>query len=219
MLKMKLQTMSTAHIHKIKPRVAKRMLDFVFGSMLTLILLPIITLLILFSYLFQGSPVFFSQTRVGLGGRNFKLFKFRTMVNNAESLGSKVTVGGDMRITPWGNILRRCKFDELPQLWNVIRGDMSLVGPRPEVPEYVKLYDEQQQRVLTVRPGITDVASLKYYNESEQLAKVDDPKRFYIEQIMPDKIRMNLEYIDNASTLQDLVVISKTALRVLKIFS
>ncbi len=156
-------------------------------------------------------PVLFRQERVGQGGRPFRICKFRTMVVNAEQIGASLTVGDrDPRITTVGYWLRRYKLDELPQLVNVVRGEMSLVGPRPEVPRYVALYDPQQQAVLALRPGITDPASIKYRNESEILAQCEDPEETYVRQIMPDKIGINLAYARQATRWSDLRVILTT---------
>lgn len=156
-------------------------------------------------------PVFFRQERVGQDGRPFRICKFRTMVVNAEQIGASLTVGArDPRITPVGYWLRRYKLDELPQLVNVVRGEMSLVGPRPEVPRYVALYDEEQKKVLALKPGITDPASIKYRNESEILAQCEDPEKTYTEQIMPDKIQMNLTYAGQATRWSDLKIILTT---------
>ncbi len=194
----------------------KRTFDLVVSLAILSLVLPILVFLIPILLFTQGRPIFFFQERVGRGGKPFHLYKFRTMIPNAESVGPKVTVGGDPRITAIGRILRKTKLDELPQLFNVLRGDMSLVGPRPEVDEYVRLYDDTQQMVLSVRPGITDVASLKYFDESERLAKQVNPREYYIDVIMPDKIKLNLEYIEKASILQDLAIVAKTALRIIR---
>lgn len=159
----------------------------------------------------DSGPALFRQERVGQGGHPFRIYKFRTMVVNAEQIGKLLTVGDrDPRITPIGFWLRRYKLDELPQLWNVLRGEMSLVGPRPEVSRYVALYDEEQKRVLALKPGITDPASIQYRNESEILAQCEDPEETYIQQIMPDKIRINLAYAQQATRRSDLQVILAT---------
>lgn len=140
---------------------------------------------------------FYRQQRVGKNGKDFMLFKFRSMRVGADK-GRLITVGGhDSRITQMGYFIRKYKIDELPQLWNVLKGDMSLVGPRPEVRKYVNLYTKEQLCVLSVKPGITDYASIAYSNENEILGKADDPETVYIKQIMPDKIRLNLKYIKN----------------------
>lgn len=159
-------------------------------------------------------PVFFRQERMGRDFRPFRIYKFRTMVADAPKLGGQVTAGRDPRITGVGHVLRKTKVDELPQLINVLVGDMSLVGPRPEVPKYVEMFKDDYRDVLSVRPGITDLASVKYRDESEVLAEADDPERAYVEQILPDKIRLAREYISQASVLFDVRVIVQTFIRV-----
>jgi lipopolysaccharide/colanic/teichoic acid biosynthesis glycosyltransferase len=154
--------------------------------------------------------VFYRQERVGRGGVPFRIWKFRTMVAGAASLGSALTVGDDSRITEVGRLLRRFKLDELPQLANVLTGEMSLVGPRPEVPRYVELYTEAQRRVLDLVPGITDPASIAYRDEATLLAQRPDPEAAYVQEIMPDKIRLNLEYAGRASVRSDLGLIWRT---------
>jgi lipopolysaccharide/colanic/teichoic acid biosynthesis glycosyltransferase len=156
-------------------------------------------------------PALFAQERVGQGGRPFRILKFRTMTADAPGRGPAVTRAGDARVTPLGRLLRRAKLDELPQLVNVLRGEMSLVGPRPEVPRYVALYDEEQRRVLAVRPGITDWASIAYVNEEEVLARHDDLERGYVEEVMPKKLRMNLEYLERRGLATDLGILWATA--------
>lgn len=157
----------------------------------------------------SSGPVFFRQARVGLHGRTFKILKFRTMIVNADML-DPITVGADARITRVGSWLRRFKLDELPTLLNVVNGNMSIVGPRPELPKYVQQYTLQQKRVLSVRPGITDPGTLRFDDEAWILDDANDPERTYIEQILPEKLRLNLEYIDNRSFLYDLRIIFKT---------
>ncbi|MCI5726362.1 MAG: sugar transferase [Clostridium sp.] len=158
-------------------------------------------------------PVFFKQIRVGQSGKEFKIFKFRTMVVNAESLGTQITIGKDKRITKIGHFLRKYKIDELPQLFNVFIGEMSFVGPRPEVPKYVAMYNETQREVLSVRPGITDLASIRYRNENEILGRAknaDEAEDMYINEIMPDKLKLNLEYIEKSNVFYDIYIIFKT---------
>ena len=159
-------------------------------------------------------PVFFRQERVGRGGVPFRIYKFRTMRTGSEAEGRQLTVGSDARITRIGAFLRRSKIDELPQLINVVKGDMALVGPRPEVPRYVAHYDERQRRVLNVRPGITDPASLEYRQESDLLARADDPDRVYLEEVMPTKLAMNLDYLEDRTLASDIGVILKTLVRI-----
>ena len=169
-----------------------RILDRLIALIGFIILSPIFMIVALLVWLEDRGPVFFKQTRVGLKGKPFRLLKFRTM--KVQNSGPALTVGADNRITKTGLFLRKSKLDELPQLLNVIKGDMVFVGPRPEVEAFVKLYSADQQQVLNLTPGITDVASLKYFDESERLAEAKDPHQHYVQTIMPDKIRLNLLY-------------------------
>lgn len=190
--------------------MAKRGFD-IFWAMVGLFLLwPLFLVVALLIKLEDHGPVFFRQVRVGWKGQLFRMWKFRTMVVDAEYLGRAITVGRDPRITRVGHWLRATKVDELPQLINVWLGDMSLVGPRPEVQKYVDLYTEDQRRVLELRPGITDLASVKYRRESELLAASKDPDRTYVEAIMPEKLRINLDYAAHASLPGDFRVILMT---------
>ena len=172
------------------------------------IAIPVIAVIGLFLALQDGLPVFFRQVRVGRDGRPFQLLKFRSMRVNA--CGAQVTSEGDSRITPLGAFLRRYKFDELPQLWNVLRGDMSLIGPRPEVPRYVSAADPRWRRVLAHRPGITDFATLLFRDEERLLAQQADPEQFYREQILPAKLALNVEYLDRRSIWSDFKLIILT---------
>jgi len=160
-------------------------------------------------------PALFSQERVGKDGRLFRILKFRTMVQDAPSRGPSVTRGGDSRVTRVGRFLRRTKLDELPQLINVLKGDMSLVGPRPEVPRYVAMYTPEQRRVLSVRPGITDWASLEYVNEEEVLARYEDLERGYVEEVMPKKLALNLKYVEERGLKTDCEILVRTAMKLL----
>lgn len=160
-------------------------------------------------------PVFYKQIRVGRGNKDFYLYKFRSMRVGADKAGL-ITVGGrDPRVTSSGYYIRKYKLDEFPQLINVLKGDMSLVGPRPEVRKYVDMYTPEQMHVLDVRPGITDLASIRYRNENELLEKADDPDRYYVEVIMQDKLRINLEYVHNHSFLYDIKLIFGTFLAII----
>lgn len=197
-------------------RLAKRAVDLLGASLGLLLLSPALLIVSLAIWLGDRGPVLFGQQRVGLGGRPFRMWKFRTMVVDAEKLGGKLTVEGDPRVTRVGHWLRKTKLDELPQLLNVVKGEMALVGPRPEVQRYVDRYTEEQRRVLDLVPGITDPASIAYRDESEILAREADPEAAYIERIMPDKIRINLEYAQRASVVTDLGVILRTLTRVLR---
>jgi len=167
-------------------------LDRLIALLGLIVLSPLFIILAVIIWLEDQGPVFFKQTRIGLKGKPFQVLKFRTM--SVANEGSKLIVCADKRINKIGNILRKTKLDELPQLINVLRGEMVFVGPRPEVEDFVKLYSTDQQKVLELTPGITDVASLKYFDESERLAAAQDPHQHYIQIIMPDKIRLNLSY-------------------------
>jgi lipopolysaccharide/colanic/teichoic acid biosynthesis glycosyltransferase len=195
------------------------MLNFLFNRLSAalgiIILLPVFLLIAIAIAVDSKGGVFYIQERIGKNGKPFGLFKFRTMRVNAD-LAGKLTVGDrDPRITRVGYYLRKYKVDELPQLFNVMNGTMNLVGPRPEVQEYVEMYTPDQRRVLNVRPGITDYASLKYFNESELLAASTDPRKTYVEEIMPEKLRINLTYIERRSMAEDLKIIAKTVGRII----
>ena len=194
----------------------KRAFDLVFSLLVLILFLPfglIISLLILFS---SPGGVFYRQERIGKNGVPFMLYKFRSMRTNAHQSG-RLTVGmKDPRITSVGIFIRKYKLDEFPQFINVLNGDMSIVGPRPEVNEFVTLYSEEQRKILTVKPGITDYASLEYFNENEQLAQSDDPKKTYIEEVMPHKIEINQQYLSSPTLGHDLQIIFKTIRRILK---
>lgn len=161
-------------------------------------------------------PVFFRQVRVGKNGREFRIYKFRTMVADAEKKGMQITVGGDSRVTGIGRVLRKTKVDELPQLFNVFAGQMSFVGPRPEVPHYVDMYSDYQKNVLRIKPGITELASIVYRDENDVLAKSEDPERTYIEEIMPEKIKLNMQYMQKMNVFYDIYLIFRTFAAVLK---
>ena len=188
----------------------KRLFDVVASGCGLLVLSPLFLLLAVWIKLDSAGPVFYRQTRVGRYNRDFRLYKFRSMRMGADRQGL-ITVGGhDPRITQSGYFIRKYKLDELPQLINVFIGDMSLVGPRPEVRKYVDMYTPEQLHVLDVRPGITDMASIRYRNENELLAQAADPDRYYVEVIMPDKLRINLEYVARHSFWFDIGLIFKT---------
>lgn len=193
-------------------RCGKRVFDFTVALVALPVLLPGGLVLAAAVWAGSGRPVFFRQERVGRGGRVFRIVKFRTMVVRPAG-DSSVTVAGDARMTPVGRFLRRWKLDELPQLWNVLVGDMSLVGPRPDVPGYADGLQGEARRVLELRPGITGPATLAYRNEEEILAQVDDPVRHNDEVIWPDKVRLNLEYLATASLAGDLRYIWQTVTR------
>lgn len=190
--------------------MVKRLFDLVAAALGLLVLSPVFLLLAVWIKADSPGPVFYRQRRVGRRNRDFWLYKFRSMRVGADRAGL-ITVGGrDPRITPSGYYIRKYKLDELPQLINVLSGDMSLVGPRPEVRRYVDLYTPEQMHVLDVRPGITDMASILYRNENELLARAEDPDKFYVEVVMQDKLRINLEYVARHSFGYDLRLIFRT---------
>lgn len=174
-----------------------RLFDILFSSLGLILLSPLFVILYIMIRIESKGGAFYIQERIGKNGIPFGLYKFRTMRTGSESEGLLTIGERDSRITRIGYFLRKTKVDELPQLLNVVKGEMSLVGPRPEVRKYVDLYTEEQRRVLSVRPGITDYASIEYVNENELLSKTTDPDRVYIEKIMPDKIKLNMKYLDN----------------------
>lgn len=193
-----------------------RLLDILFSFIGIVILSPVFLILYIAIRLESKGGGFYKQIRVGKDSKDFGLYKFRSMRVGADKKGL-ITVGGrDPRITKVGYFIRKYKLDELPQLFNVLTGDMSLVGPRPEVRKYVELYTDEQKKVLSVRPGITDYASIEYVDENEILGKADDPDKAYIEQIMPDKIRYNMKYINNQSVKEYFKVIFLTIYRIIR---
>lgn len=194
----------------------KRAFDIFFAFIGLVILFPFFILIATWILLDSRGGVFYRQTRVGKNGKDFKLWKFRSMRPDADKKGLLTVGGRDPRITRSGYFLRKTKIDELPQLINVLVGDMSFVGPRPEVRKYVDLYTDEQRKVLKVRPGITDIASIEYFEENELLAKSSDPEKTYIEEIMPAKLKLNLQYIDKANLGADIGMILKTIGRIFK---
>ena len=194
----------------------KRLFDVVASGVGLILFSPLFLLVSIWVKLDSKGPVFFRQVRVGRFNKDFRIYKFRTMRLGSDK-GSQITVGGhDSRITQSGYFLRKTKIDELPQLINVFIGDMSLVGPRPEVRHYVDYWTSEQMRVLNVRPGITDPASIRYRNENELLEKADDPEQYYIDVIMQDKIKLYLDYVDNHSFWYDLKLIFQTFYTIVK---
>ena len=188
----------------------KRLFDIVASGLGLIVLSPLFLVLAIRIKCDSKGPVFYRQVRVGRGNKDFRIFKFRSMRVGADK-GSLVTIGGhDPRVTRSGYFIRKFKFDELPQLINVLVGDMSLVGPRPEVRHYVDYWTPEQMHVLDVRPGITDPASIKFRNENELMEKADDPEKYYIGVIMQEKIKLYLEYVNNNSFFYDLGLIFKT---------
>lgn len=188
----------------------KRLFDIVMSGLGLILLSPLFVVVAVCIKLDSPGPVFYRQVRVGWHNRDFRIFKFRSMRVGADR-GSLVTIGGrDSRITRLGYFIRKTKIDELPQLINVFVGDMSLVGPRPEVRHYVNYWTPEQMHVLDVRPGITDPASIKFRNENELMSRADDPEKYYIEVIMQEKLNLYLEYVENASFWYDIKLIFRT---------
>ena len=193
-----------------------RFFDFILSLVGLVILAPLFVVLSVWIKIDSKGPVFYKQVRVGQNSKDFGLFKFRSMVVDADKKGL-ITVGGrDPRITRSGYFIRKYKLDELPQLINVLVGDMSLVGPRPEVRKYVDLYTDEQQKVLSVKPGITDYASIEYMDENEILGKSNDPEKTYIEEIMPEKIKYNMKYIQNKNVSEYFKIIFLTLLKIVR---
>lgn len=194
----------------------KRCFDITASAFGLLVLaVPFLIIAIIIKVTSKG-PVFFRQVRVGKNGKEFRIFKFRTMVADAEKKGMQITVGADSRITGIGKFLRKTKVDELPQLINVFIGQMSFVGPRPEVPRYVAMYSDYQRNILRIKPGITELASIVYRDENEVLAQSEDPEKTYIEDIMPKKIGLNIEYMKKLGFWYDLKLIFMTFAAILK---
>jgi lipopolysaccharide/colanic/teichoic acid biosynthesis glycosyltransferase len=190
--------------------MAKRLFDIVFSLLGIVILSPFLFIITFITLFTSAGGAFYKQIRVGKNGKEFQLFKFRTMRKGADKSGA-LTVGmKDSRITALGFYLRKYKLDELPQLFNILWGDMSFVGPRPEVPKYVALYDNEQRKVLKVKPGLTDYASIVYSEENKLLATAENPEEFYINKVMPAKLKLNLRYINEMNMVTDIKVILKT---------
>ncbi len=191
--------------------LAKRLFDLIFVIPGLIVLSPVFLVVSFLIKSKDGGEIFFKQTRVGKDGQLFKVLKFRTMVVDAEKLGAKVTTGDDARITPVGSFLRKYKLDELPQLLNVLMGNMSLVGPRPEVPEYVEFYPEETKKIIfSVHPGITDTASIEFVNENEMLSGSKDPVGDYKNKVLPIKLGYSMEYVKTRSLWVDFKLILKT---------
>ncbi len=190
----------------------KWIFDRVMALLGIIVLMPLFLFVaILIAFKMPDGPVVYKQKRVGQNGKLFTMVKFRTM--KVDQKGGLISVAGESRITPLGSVLRKYKIDELLQLWNVLKGDMSFVGPRPDVPEYVNKLVGEEREILSLKPGITGPASLKYNNEEYILSKVDDPMKYYDEVIFPDKVRINQEYLHNWSFWGDIRIILRTILR------
>lgn len=192
----------------------KRAFDMVCAALGLLVLSPVLLVCALLVGLTSPGGVLFRQERVGKDGVPFTIYKFRSM--RKDNAGLKISTSSDSRITPVGRVLRKAKLDELPQLWNVLKGDMSFVGPRPEVREYTDLYTPEQRQVLLVRPGITGLASIRYRNENDLLSASTDPNRTYIEEVMPAKLALDLEYIPRACVSYDIKLILETLVTVVR---
>jgi lipopolysaccharide/colanic/teichoic acid biosynthesis glycosyltransferase len=192
----------------------KRLFDIVVSAAGIVLLSPVFLLVGMLVRMDSPGPVFFTQERIGKGFKPFRIYKFRTMRENAEESGPRITVDGDDRITETGRVLRRYKLDELPQLLNVLKGDMSFVGPRPEVKEYIQSFRAEYEKLLSVRPGITDPASIRYSNEERVLAGSRNWEERYKTHVLPEKIRMSMEYLENNSIATDLSLIFRTLFRI-----
>lgn len=197
--------------------MTKRLFDIVVSSLGLVLLSPLMTGAALLIKLDSKGPIFFRQERIGKGFRAFYIFKFRTMVKDAPHKGGPLTAGDDPRVTRVGRFLRKAKMDELPQLINVLKGEMSLVGPRPEVRPYVELFPKDYEEILKVRPGITDLASLKYRDEAATLERAENPEDEYLRRVLPDKIRLAKEYINKASFSFDLKLILRTIFKLFEL--
>ena len=195
--------------------MAKRLFDFFFSIIGLVILSPLFIVISLFIAFGSKGGVFYLQKRVGIRNKDFNIIKFRTMYSGSDKKGLLTIGDHDSRITKTAKWLRKYKLDELPQFFNILKGDMSFVGPRPEVRKYVDLYTPEQQLVLTVRPGLTDFASLEYINENEILINYPDPEKAYVEIIMPEKLGLNLQYIKEGNLIKDLGIILKTIKRII----
>lgn len=194
----------------------KRFIDIIASGLGLLVLSPIFLILAVWIKLDSRGPVFYRQVRVGKNNKDFRIYKFRSMQVGADK-GSLITIGGrDPRVTVSGYYIRKYKLDELAQLINVFNGDMSLVGPRPEVRRYVDFYNEEQKKVLAVRPGITDYASIEYMDENVLLERSDNPDKTYIEEIMPEKIRLNMRYINNPTLIEYFKIIFLTIFKIVR---
>jgi len=193
----------------------KRVFDFITSLMGLIFLAPLMFFLAFLIKIYDKGPVFYYSRRLGQNFKPFTLLKFRTMIVNAEMIGPSVTKDCDKRITRIGRFLRKTKLDEIPQLWNVLKGDMSLVGPRPEVEKYIFYYRDDYEDILTIKPGITDYATIKFRNEEEILNQFEDVEKSYIEKVLPEKIKLYKKYLNEVGFLTDLKIIFKTLWRII----
>lgn len=196
--------------------LAKRIFDLFFSIFGLVFFAPIFLIIAIFIKIDSPGEIFFRQIRITKDGKEFKIYKFRTMKKDTEG-SRQITVGQDNRITKVGNFLRKTKLDELPQLINILKGEMSFVGPRPEVPKYIVYYTEEQKEILKVKAGITDYASIYFSNESEILGSQAEPEKYYIEKIMPYKIELNKKYIEKMGIIEDIKIIVMTILKIIGI--
>ncbi|HCQ30227.1 MAG TPA: glycosyl transferase [Flavobacteriales bacterium] len=194
----------------------KRLFDIFFSLIGIILLLPLFLIISLLIIIDSKGGIFYIQQRIGKNGKPFGLYKFRTMHTNADKKGLLTVGGRDPRVTKVGYWLRKYKLDELPQLFNVLKGDMSIVGPRPEVKKYTDLYTEEQRRVLSVKPGITDYASIEYVDENDVLARAENPEETYIKEIMPHKLELNKKYIQNQGLGTDIKIILLTIKKIIR---
>jgi lipopolysaccharide/colanic/teichoic acid biosynthesis glycosyltransferase len=195
-------------------KISKRIFDFLSSLLVLILLFPLFFVIAIFISLDSKGGVFYKHVRVGEKGKEFGLLKFRSMAKGADK-GSQITIGNDSRVTKIGNFIRKYKIDELPQLINILKGEMSVVGPRPEVKRYVDLYSKEQLKVLDVLPGLSDYASIEYFDEQKILGLADDPNQEYIDVVMPAKLKLNLEYIKERGFKTDLKIIFKTLAKIL----
>ncbi len=195
--------------------IIKRIFDFFAALIGLILLLPLFIIIALWIIIDSKGGIFYKQERIGKNGQPFKLYKFRSMRPNSDKQG-QITIGNDNRITKVGQFIRQYKIDELPQLINILKGEMSVVGPRPEVKKYVNLYTDEQKKVLTVKPGLSDYASIEYFDEQTILGQADDPDKEYIEVVMPAKLKLNLKYIKDKNLSTDFKIIFKTLGKIFK---
>jgi lipopolysaccharide/colanic/teichoic acid biosynthesis glycosyltransferase len=203
-------------VSDVRQDTTKRLFDILVSLLVLVLLTPLLAVLAIVVWLDSGRPILFTQTRVGMHGHTFRLLKFRTMVADAERRGANVSSTNDPRVTRSGRFLRRWYLDELPQLVNVVRGDMSLVGPRPETPEFVAMFTPEERRVLTVRAGIAGPSTLAFMNEAELLADADDAVRLYEQQILHERVRADLSYLDRRSLAYDVRLLLAQVVAVLR---
>lgn len=190
--------------------VLKRLIDILFSIAALIVLSPVIVIISLIIFFQSGSPIFFYQERVGKNWRKFKIIKFRTMIKNAHNIGHKISTNDDLRVTKAGRFLRKYKLDELPQLFNILKGDMSIVGPRPEIPKFVNVFSNEYSEILKIKPGLSDYAALIYSNEASLIEPSHNPEEYYKSEILPQKIKLYKRYIEEMGFLTDIKIIFLT---------